>query len=64
MDLARIELSKTHLAISNAEGQIAEARAALAASIGIPVAGLQGLDFSWTDLDSPLTTESFSPEQI
>ncbi len=64
VDLGRIELSKTHLAISAAQGQFAEAKAALAASIGIPVAGLQGLDFSWSDLDSPPNAESLSPRQI
>ena len=64
VDLARIDLSKTHLAISTAEGQIAEAKAALASSIGIPVARLQGLDFSWTGLDSPPSAESLSPQQI
>ena len=64
VDRTRIELSRTHLAISTAEGQIAEAKAALAASIGIPVAGLQGLNFSWADLDSPPSADSLSPEQI
>jgi len=64
VDLARIELSKTHLAISTTEGQLNEARAALAAAIGIPPAGLQGHDFSWTALDSPPTSESLSPGQI
>ncbi len=64
VDLSRIELSKAHLAINTVEGQLAEAKAALAASIGIPVAGLQGLDFSWTDLDSPPSAESLSPEEI
>jgi cobalt-zinc-cadmium efflux system outer membrane protein len=64
VDLARIELSKTHLAISTAEGQIAEAKVALAASVGIPVAGLQGLNFSWSDFDSPPSAESLSPEHI
>lgn len=63
-DLARIELSKTHLAISTAEGQIAEAKAALAASIGISTAALQGLNFSWPNLDSPPIAESLSAEQI
>jgi cobalt-zinc-cadmium efflux system outer membrane protein len=62
--VARIELSKAHLAISTAEGQLAEAKAALAASIGIPVAGLQGLDFSWPTLDSPPSAESLSTRQI
>jgi outer membrane protein, heavy metal efflux system len=64
IDIARIELSKAHLAINTVEGQLAEAKAALAASIGISVAGLQGLDFSWTDLDSPPSPESLSPEEI
>jgi outer membrane protein TolC len=63
VDLARIERSKTHLAISTADGQLAEAKAALAASIGIPVAGVQDLDFSWSNLDSPPSAESLSPRQ-
>jgi outer membrane protein TolC len=64
VDLARIELSKTHLVISTAKGQVAGARAALAASLGISTAGLEGLDFTWSDLDSPPNTESLSPMQI
>jgi outer membrane protein TolC len=63
-DLARIEGSKTHLAISTAEGQVAEAKAALAASIGVPLAGLNGFDFSWSDLDAPPSTESLSSNEI
>jgi outer membrane protein, heavy metal efflux system len=63
-DLARIELSRTRLAISTAGGQMAEAKAALAASIGISVAALQGLNFSWPDLDSPPSIESLSPDRI
>jgi outer membrane protein TolC len=64
VDLARIELSKTRLAINTAEGQVAESRAALATSIGISVAGLQGLDFSWHGLDSPRSAESFPLQKI
>lgn len=64
VDLARIEHSKTHLAISTAEGQLAEAKAAVAASVGIATATLKGLDFSWADLDSPPSAESLSPEKI
>ena len=64
VDLARIELSKAHLTIRTAEGQIADAKAALAAAIGIPVAGLEGFDFTWIDLDSPPNEESLSPGQI
>ena len=64
VDLARIELSKAQVTIHTAEGQLGEAKAALAASIGIPVAGLQGFDFKWPDLDSPPSAESLSPTEI
>jgi len=64
VDLARIELSKAHLAINTTEGELGEAKAALAASIGIPVAGLQGLDLLWRDLDSPPNAESLLPTEI
>ena len=64
LDLARIELSKTHLSISTAEGQVAGTKAALASAMGIPAAGLEGLDFTWSDLGSPPSTQSFSPQDI
>ena len=64
VDLARIDLSKTHLAISTTEGQIGEAKAALAAAIGIPVAGLRGAQFSWPGMDTPPSAESLSPEEV
>ena len=64
LDLARIELSKTHLSISTAEGQMAETKAALAAAMGMPVGALEGLDFAWSDLDSPPAAQSFSLQEI
>jgi outer membrane protein TolC len=64
VDLARIELSKAHLAISTTEGQVSEANAALAAAIGIPVAGLRKAQFSWPGMDNPPSTESLSPEEV
>jgi outer membrane protein, heavy metal efflux system len=64
VDLARIELSRAHLAIATDEGQVSETKAALADSIGVPVAALQEIDFSWTDLDSPPSAESLSPAVI
>jgi outer membrane protein, heavy metal efflux system len=64
LDLARIELSKAHLSISTAEGQVAGTKAALASAMGIPAAGLEGLDFTWSDLGSPPSTQSFSPQDI
>ena len=64
VNLARIELSKTRLAITTAEGQVSEAKAALAAAIGISLAGLSEAEFSWLGIDSPPSAESLSPEEI
>ena len=64
VDLARMEFSRTHLAISTAEGQMSEAKATLAAALGIPVAGLQGTNFSWPGLETPPDSESLSPAKI
>src|SRR5713226_7368369 len=64
VDLARIELSKTEVAISMAEGQIRETKAALAGAVGLPAAALQSVDFSWPNIDTPPSAESFSPGEI
>ncbi len=64
VDLARIEFSKTEVALRAAEGRTAEAKAALAAAIGIPVAGLQDAQFVWPDLDMPPSPESLFPAEI
>jgi outer membrane protein TolC len=64
LDLARIELSKTRVAIRTAEGQVSEAKAALAAAVGIPMVGLEGAEFSWPDMETPPTVESLSPDEV
>lgn len=64
LDLARIQLSQTRLAISNAEGQVAQAKAALAAAVGISVAAFQSVEFSWPGLESPPSAESLSAQQL
>ncbi len=64
VDLARIELSKTQLTILTTEGQVGEAKAALAAAVGIPVAGLREAQFSWPSIDTPPSAESFLPEEV
>ena len=64
LDLARIELSKTHLAIRTAEGQVAETKAALGAAMGIPATRMEGIDFAWSDLESPPGMQSFSLPEI
>ncbi|MGA2187330.1 MAG: TolC family protein [Steroidobacteraceae bacterium] len=63
-DAARIELSKSRLAMSSGAGALAEARAALAAAVGIPVAGLQQVRFTWQGLRTPPSVESLSLEHI
>lgn len=64
VDTARIELSHTSVAIHTAEGQVGEARAALTAAIGLPVAGLGGADLSWPTLDAPPAADSLSVDRI
>jgi cobalt-zinc-cadmium efflux system outer membrane protein len=64
VNLARIELSKTKVAIHAAEGQTAESKAALAAAIGIPLEGLRDAEFSWTDMDMLPSSESLSGAEI
>lgn len=64
IDTARIELSKTHVAIRTAEGQAAEARAILASAIGVPVTGLEGAEFTWPDLETPPAEDSLSSGDI
>jgi outer membrane protein TolC len=64
VDLARIELSKTEVAMRTVEGQVSEARAALAAAIGIPMAGLQDAQFDWPDMETPPATETISTADI
>jgi outer membrane protein TolC len=64
VDLARIELSKTTVAIRTAEGQLADTKAALATAIGIPMAALDGIEFSWPDMDKPPAPTSFSANQV
>ena len=64
VDLARIELSKTRLAIRNAEGRVSETRALMAAAIGVPVAALDGIVFSWATLDHLPNPELLAPRLI
>jgi outer membrane protein TolC len=64
VDLARIEHSKTEVALRAAEGQTAEAETSLVAAIGIPVAGIRGAQFAWPELDTPPNLETFSPAEI
>lgn len=64
LDTPRIELAKVHLASATVAGQLSEARAALAAAIGIPVTALEDLDFVWPEFDKPPAPESLSSQSI
>jgi cobalt-zinc-cadmium efflux system outer membrane protein len=64
VDVARIEASKTQVATYAAEGQTGDAKAALAAAIGVPVAGLEGAEFSWPNMDTPPAPESLTADQV
>src|SRR6266436_6744664 len=64
VDLARIEVFKTQLTILTTEGQVGEAKAALAAAVGMPVSGLREAQFSWPSIDAPPGAESFLPEEV
>lgn len=64
LDVARIELSKIRVAASTAQGDVAEAKAALAAAIGIPQAALAEVRFSRQDLSALPSRNSLALEAI
>ena len=63
-NLERISLSKTEVAIRAAEGQVADAQAALAAEVGIPVEAFHGVQFEWPEMTAPPSSESLLPAAI
>ncbi|MGD0492353.1 MAG: TolC family protein [Steroidobacteraceae bacterium] len=63
-DAARIDLSKAHAALGEAEEHAAEARAAIAAAIGVPAAAFQNVHLSWPDLDSPPAAASLPVAEV
>jgi cobalt-zinc-cadmium efflux system outer membrane protein len=64
VDLARIELSRTTAAIRSAEVQVADAKSALATAIGVPLAAIDGAEFSWPEMDTLPPADSFSIDQV
>ena len=64
LDSPRMELSKIHVLIATTEGQLAEAKALLAAAIGIPVAGFQDVEFSSPEMDALPNIQSPSQTEI
>ena len=61
VDTARLEFLNAQLAVHAAQGRVSETMAALAAAIGIPVAGLEGAHFSWSAWEHPPDSTSLSP---
>lgn len=64
VNLSQIDLSKTTVAIRTAETQVADAKAVLAAAVGIPTTALNGVAFSWPALDTPPAPESIPVDQV
>ena len=61
---SQLNLLNAQLAERMAEGRVSQAKAALAAAIGIPTAGLAAARFDWQDFDQLPSVASLSPEQI
>jgi len=64
VDVARIAFAQTQVAIRTAEGQVGDAKAALAAAVGIPVAAFDGVEFAWPEMDTPPSVESLSARDL
>lgn len=64
LDTAQIDLSNIRIALRTGEGQVAQAHAALASAIGIPVSALDGPELVWPTFDQPPSKSSLSPDVI
>jgi len=64
VDNARLLLLNARVAVEAAEGRVPEARAALAAAVGVPVAGLGGIKLAWPGFDDPPGTKLISRQLI
>ncbi len=62
LDAARADLSSASVQLRAAEGRMQQTRTALAAAIGVSVAALNGLEFTWRGYDDP--PKSFSEKEI
>ena len=64
LDTAQIALAQTQLAVVAARSRMAEARAALAAAIGVPASAMSTVTFNWDDFDSPPNAASIPAGEI
>ncbi len=61
---ARLQLLNARVALSAARGRVPQAKAALAAAIGVPVSALKGIRFSLAAFDHPPDIATLSPKTI
>ncbi|HUY12706.1 MAG TPA: TolC family protein [Terriglobia bacterium] len=61
---SQFNLLSAQLAMRTAEGGASQAKAGLAAALGIPTAGLAGAHFDWQDFDQLPSVTSLSPQRI
>jgi outer membrane protein, heavy metal efflux system len=64
VDTARIQQTQALLTVQVAQARISEARASLAAAIGVPVSALGDVSISWPEFDQPPSLASLNPNQI
>ena len=64
VEAARVDVAAGRLAVSSAEGRVADTRVALAAAMGVPPGALDAISFTWTDLDHPPSEAALSLAQI
>jgi cobalt-zinc-cadmium efflux system outer membrane protein len=64
VDVTRVERSRATGAVRAAEGQVADAKSALAAAIGVPTSAIDGVTFSWPELDTPPPAAALSLDRV
>jgi len=64
LEAGQLALVSTQVAVRAAEGRVDETRAALAATVGLPVSALEGIELSWPDFEQPPSAQSLSPQLI
>lgn len=64
VESARLQLLDTRMALRTAQGRVPEARAAIAAAIGLPVSAFDAIQLSWAAFDHPPDTAALLPRTI
>ncbi len=64
LDSSRLALLSVRVAMRDAEGRAAGARAALAAAVGVPVSALDGIQLAWSGFEQTPDASSLSPKLV